>query len=91
MIATAEIQTAPTTVTISERRDSRAIHVEIKTALAAHYPTVPFYFNPVRCGGSEIPDYCMAVAMQPFPSSFADPDRPPLCVLRYVRKSKMPI
>jgi hypothetical protein len=30
MIATAEIQTGPTTVTISERRDGRAIPVEIK-------------------------------------------------------------
>ena len=70
--ATTEIKAGPTTVTITERRDGRAIPVEVKTTLVANYATVPFYFHPVRCGGSEIPDYCLAVAMEPFPSSFAD-------------------
>ena len=73
MIATGEIKTGPITVTIAERRDGRAIPVEVKTALIAHYATVPFYFDTVRCGGSEIPDYCLAVAMEPFPKSSADP------------------
>jgi hypothetical protein len=73
MLATSEVKTGPTTVTITERRDGRAIPVEVKTTLVARYATVPFYFHPVRCGGSEIPDFCLAVAMEPFPSSFADP------------------
>jgi len=73
MVATAEIKTGPTTVTITERRDGRTVPVEIKTTLVANYATVPFYFHPVRCGGSEIPDYCLAVAMESFPSSSADP------------------
>jgi hypothetical protein len=67
------IQTGPTTVTITERRDHRTIPVEVKTTLVAHYATMPFYFSPIRCGGSNIPDLCLVVATDPFPESFADP------------------
>ncbi|HXW26442.1 MAG TPA: hypothetical protein VEK73_16985 [Xanthobacteraceae bacterium] len=67
------IQTGPTTVTITERRDHQAIPVEVKTTLVARYATVPFYFGTRRCGGGEIPILCLAIATDPFPSSFADP------------------
>jgi hypothetical protein len=67
------IETGPTTVTIAERRDGRAIPVEVKTTLVAHYATVPFYFSTTRCGGAEIPALCLSVVTDPFPSSLADP------------------
>jgi hypothetical protein len=72
-VALSRIQTGPTTVTITERHDHRAIPVEVKTTLVAHYATMPFYFGTIRCGGSNIPNLCLVVATDPFPSSFADP------------------
>jgi hypothetical protein len=67
------IQTGPTTVTITEFRDHRAIPVEVKTTLVARYATAPFYLTGTRCGGGEIPKLCLVAATLPFPSSFADP------------------
>ncbi len=67
------IQAGPETVTITERHDHRAIPVEVKTTLVAHYTTLPFYFGTVRCGGSNIPNLCLVVATDPFPESHADP------------------
>jgi hypothetical protein len=72
-IALRSIQTGPTTVTITERHDHRAIPVEVGTTLVARYATMPFYFSTIRCGGSNIPDLCLVVATDPFPESFADP------------------
>jgi hypothetical protein len=67
------VQTGPTTVTITERRDGRAIPVEVKTALEAHYPTLPFYVGS-RCGGrAEFLNFCFAIATDPFSNGVADP------------------
>jgi hypothetical protein len=67
------VQTGPTTVTIAERRDDRAIPVEVKTALEAHYPTLPFYVGS-RCGGrAEFLNFCFAIATDPFSNGVADP------------------
>jgi hypothetical protein len=63
----------PTTITITERRDGRAIPAEVKTTLVAQYAQVPFYFGVNSHGGGGIPDASLAVATDPFPSSFADP------------------
>jgi hypothetical protein len=67
------IQTGPTTVTITQRRDERAIPVEVKTTLVAHDATIPFHFTAERCGNGFIPPYCLVVATDPFWRSFADP------------------
>ena len=72
-LALRRIETGPTTVTITERRDGRAIPVEVRTTLVANYAKVPFYLSVKRCGGAEIPDLCLAVASDPFPGSTADP------------------
>jgi hypothetical protein len=72
-LALSGIETGPTTVTITEHRDDRVIPVEVKTALVAHYATVPFYFSTNGWGGAGIPDLYLVVASDPFPSSFADP------------------
>ena len=67
------IQTGPTTVTITERRDHGAIPVEVKTTLVAHDMTLPFYFTAVRCSGGPLPDYCLVVATDLFSNTLADP------------------
>jgi len=64
-----KIETGPITVTIAERGNDRMIPVEVKTTLAAHYATIPFYFNASWHGLSS----CLVVATDPFPSRFADP------------------
>ncbi len=66
------IQTGPTTVTITEQRDNRAIPVEVKTELAANIATIPFYFTTRRCSSST-GWLCLVVATDPYPKSFADP------------------
>ena len=67
------IQTGPTTVIITERRDHGAIPVEVKTTLVAHDMTLPFYFTAVRCSGGPLPDYCLVVATDLFSNTLADP------------------
>jgi hypothetical protein len=64
------IQTGPTTVTITERRGDRSVPVEVKTTLAANYPTLPFHFTARQCDSNF---YCLAIATDPFPKSTADP------------------
>ena len=72
-IAFANVEPDPTTVTITERRDGKAIPVEIRTALHASNAKVPFYFTTRRCGGGEIPNLCLAAATDLFADSAADP------------------
>ena len=72
-IAFASLESDPTTITITERRDGKAIPVEIRTALHASNAEVPFYFTTRRCGGGEIPNLCPAAATDLFADSAADP------------------
>lgn len=72
-VAFGRIEAGPTTFTISERRDGRAVPAEVKTTLVAHSATVPFYFGPHRCGGVEIPALCVTMATDAFSNSVADP------------------
>jgi hypothetical protein len=65
------IRTGPTTVTITERHDGRAVPVEVKSTLVARYAKAPFRFTAVRCGGELL--VCVVVATDSFPPSFADP------------------
>jgi len=72
-IAFAHVESEPTTITITERRDGKAIPVEVRTALHASNARMPFYFTTRRCGGGEIPNLCLAFATDPFANSAADP------------------
>lgn len=72
-IAFATIESDPATITITERRDGKAVPVEIKTALHASNAKAPFYLTTRRCGGGgEIPNLCLTAASEPFANSRAD-------------------
>ncbi|CCE07750.1 membrane hypothetical protein [Bradyrhizobium sp. STM 3843] len=72
-IAFANVEADPTTITIAEQHDGKAVPAEIRTALHASYANVPFYFTTRRCGGGEIPSLCLTAATEPFANNSADP------------------
>lgn len=72
-VAFATVESDPVTITVTERRDGKAIPVELRTALHASNARVPLYFTAKRCGGGgEIPNLCLTAASELFANNQAD-------------------
>jgi hypothetical protein len=71
-IAFASVESDPITTTITERRDGKAVPVEIRTALHANNVKAPLYFTTGRCAGGGM-NLCPAAATDLFANSRADP------------------
>jgi hypothetical protein len=73
-LTVSSIQEGPATFTVSERQGGGGlVPTEVRTNLVAQYPTLPFYFSTIRCGGSEIPELCLTVASETISQRLADP------------------